>query len=85
MKMLARGNRGAAALAALLTMAVTAMITDAAMAGGRMNNGHGAYAAPPYYAGPARPRGSNVQVDGSSVSFSSGGSGTKPTKKPNLQ
>ena len=46
--------------------------------------GYGSYTPPPYNYGADRPRGSSDQSDGS-VSFNSGGSGTKLTKKPNLQ
>ena len=46
--------------------------------------GYGSYTPPPYNYGADRPRGSGDQSGGSG-SFSSGGSGTKPIKKPNLQ
>jgi hypothetical protein len=46
--------------------------------------GYGSYTPPPYNYGADRPRGSSDQ-SGSSASFNSGGSGTKPIKKPNLQ
>jgi hypothetical protein len=53
--------------------------------GRSMNIGYGGNPAPPYYAGGAPARGGNDQSAGGSVSFNSGGSGTKPAKKPNLQ
>lgn len=46
--------------------------------------GYGSYTPPPYNYGANRPRGSGDQSGGSG-SFSSGGSGSKPIKKPNLQ
>jgi hypothetical protein len=82
---------GESAHAAALTPNLSIRMTgiNVGLAPGRDPNlgyGSGPHPAPPYYYGSPQSRGgfTSTQFDGT-VSFGSGGSGTKPPKKPNLQ
>jgi hypothetical protein len=83
---IAASSAHAAALAPNLGIRMTGI--NVGLAPGRDPNlgyGSGPHPAPPsYYGSPSRGSTTDSQSDGT-VSFNSGGSGTKPPKKPNLQ